>query len=223
MSSRKIFRLTLLATLALVAIFALWPELDLAIAGHFFRGGRFIGRNPAGLGLRAIFYYAPYALLAGLLLAWAARPFQTRPRGPDGRAMIFLLATLALGPGLLVNGVLKENSHRPRPEQTEQFGGPWPFRSYEAFDGACKSNCSFVSGEVATAAWTLAPALLAPLLYRHWAILASLLFTAATARLRMAFGGHYFSDVAFAALFTTLIVLGFYRWYARAAPDRSPS
>jgi membrane-associated phospholipid phosphatase len=133
--------------------------------------------------------------------------------------VVFLVATLALGPGLLVNGVLKEVSHRPRPEQTQQFGGPWPFRPYESFDGACRSNCSFVSGEVATAAWTLAPALLAPLLYRHWAILASLLFTAAVARLRMAFGGHYFSDVALAALFTTLIVLAVYGWYRRAKPE----
>jgi membrane-associated phospholipid phosphatase len=215
LSLRQVIKLTLYATLACMALFALWPSLDLKIAGDFFEAGRFVGRNPAGVGLRTLFYYAPYVLLAGYLLAFAARFFQAASSGPDGRAMIFLLASLALGPGLLVNGVLKEHSHRPRPEQTIEFGGPWPFRPYETFDGACKSNCSFVSGEVATAAWTLAPALLTPPMLRPWAILAALLFTAVEARLRMAFGGHYFSDVTLAALFTFLIVLGLYRWYLR--------
>ena len=42
-----------------------------------------------------------------------------------------------------------------------------------------------------------------------------LLLTLATALLRMAFGGHYLSDVALAAVFTVLIVLAGYRWYAR--------
>lgn len=217
MSLPKVMKLTLYATLACMALFALWPSLDLRIAQGFFEAGRFVGRNPAGVALRTLFYYAPYVLLAGFLLAYAARYFRASPTGPepDMRAMIFLIASLALGPGLLVNGVLKEHSHRPRPEQTAEFGGPWRFRPFEVFDGACQSNCSFVSGEVATAAWTLAPALLTPPTLRPWAIAAALLFTAVEAKLRMAFGGHYFSDVALAALFTFLIVLALYRWYLR--------
>jgi membrane-associated phospholipid phosphatase len=208
-------KLTLYATLACMALFALWPSLDLKIAQGFYEAGRFVGRNPAGVALRTLFYYAPYVLLAGYLLAYAARFLRASSSGPNKRAIIFLLASLALGPGLLVNGVLKELSHRPRPEQTVEFGGPWRFRPYETFDGACESNCSFVSGEVATAAWTLAPALLTPPMMRPWAVAAALLFTAVEARLRMAFGGHYFSDVTLAALFTFLIVLGLYRWYRR--------
>ena len=77
-----------------------------------------------------------------------------------------------------------------------EFGGPWRFRPLETFDGECRRNCSFVSGEVATAAWTLAPALLAPPPFRVLAVGAALGFTAATALLRMSFGGHYLSDVA---------------------------
>ena len=215
LSLRKVIKSTLYATLASMALFALWPSLDLKIAGDFFEAGRFVGRNPAGVALRTLFYYAPYVVLAAYLLAFFARFFQAPPRGPDGRAVIFLVASLALGPGLLVNGVLKEHWHRPRPEQTVEFGGPWRFRPFENFDGACKSNCSFASGEVATAAWTLAPALLTPPLLRPSAIAASLLFTAVVAKLRMAFGGHYLSDVTLAALFTFLIVLALYHWYRR--------
>jgi membrane-associated phospholipid phosphatase len=201
-------------------MFAAAPEIDLIVAAHFFDAGHFIGRSPACEFWRRVFYYAPYVLLSGLLVAYLARWRGMVSRGPSRRAIVFLIASLALGPGLLVNGVLKEYSHRPRPEQTLEFGGPWRFRPFEAFDGACKSNCSFVSGEVATSAWTLAPALLAPPPTRAAAVGAALLFTAATALLRMAFGGHYLSDASFAALFTFLVVLVLYRWYLRAPAPR---
>ncbi len=215
MSPRNILIATLVATLAALAVFALWPGIDLVVAQKFFDAGHFIGRGPAGEMARRFFYDAPYAVLAFFLLAYAPRRLKLARRGPDGRAMIFLIASLALGPGLLVNGVLKEVSHRPRPEQTMEFGGPWRFRPYETFDGECLKNCSFVSGEVAASAWTLAPALLAPPPLRPLAVAAALLFTAATALLRMAFGGHYLSDALLAALFTFLIVLTLYRWYLR--------
>jgi membrane-associated phospholipid phosphatase len=203
----------LCAILACLALFALWPDLDLAVARRFFDAGHFIGRTRAGEIFRSVFYDGPYLILGLLLLAYGARRLGKTRRGPDGRAIFFLLASLALGPGLLVNGVLKENSHRPRPEQTVEFGGPWRFRPYETFDGECRRNCSFVSGEVAASAWTLAPALLAPPPFRVLAVGAALAFTAATGLLRMSFGGHYLSDVLLAALFTFVIVLGLYRCY----------
>ncbi len=197
------------------ALFALWPQVDLDAAALFYRSGDFVGRGPAGEAFRRFFYDAPYLLLAALLLAALPRALGWTARGPSGRAVVFLLATLALGPGLLVNGVLKEISHRPRPEQTKAFGGPWAFQPVGGFSGQCRRNCSFVSGEVATAAWTLAPALLTPPPARAAAVAAAVLFTLATGLLRMAFGGHYLSDVLFGALSSFVIVLGFYQWYRR--------
>ena len=218
MKSTSALIFTASMTLACLALFAAAPEIDLIVAGHFFDAGHFVGRSPAGEFWRRVFYDAPYVLLAGLLAAYVARLRGWMSSGPSHRAILFLVASLALGPGLLVNGLLKENSHRPRPEQTQQFGGPWRFRPYQTFDGACRSNCSFVSGEAATSAWTLAPALLAPPPFRAAAVGAALLFAAATAVLRMAFGGHYLSDVVFAAFFTWLVVLSLYRLVFRA-PD----
>jgi membrane-associated phospholipid phosphatase len=220
LSLQKTLIATAVATLACLALFALRPDLDLAVAGKFYVAGHFVGRGPLGELARRFFYDAPYVLLAFLLAASAARRLGRTKRGPDGRAVIFMIASLALGPGLLVNGLLKEHSHRPRPEQTQDFGGPWRFRPWETFDGECRKNCSFVSGEVATSAWTLAPALLAPPVFRAAAVAGALIFTAATAILRMAFGGHYLSDALFAALFTFLIVLVLYRWYLRAPSPR---
>jgi len=213
--SRKLLIMTLWVTFFFMVIFALWPQLDLAAERPYFVAGHFIGHTPIGVFFRYLFYYAPYVVFALFLGAFARRPFQLSPRGPNGRAVLFLTLSLALGPGLLVNGLLKEHSHRPRPVQTQEFGGRWKFRPYDRMDGQCGHNCSFVSGEVSAAAWTLAPALLAPPVVRPLAIGGALLFTAMVGKLRMAFGGHYLSDVVFAALFTFLIVLGLHRWYSR--------
>ncbi len=213
--SRHFLIFLLIGALVFFALFALWPRLDLDAASLFYRSGHFVGRTPAGDGCRRFFYDAPYVLLAALLISALAKFLGWIERGPDGRAVVFLLASLALGPGLLVNGVLKEISHRPRPEQTLDFGGPWVFQPYDSFGGQCGNNCSFVSGEAATAAWTLAPALLAPPPARAAAVAAAVAFTLATGLLRMAFGGHYLSDVLFGALFTFVIVLGLFQWYRR--------
>ena len=44
--------------------------------------------------------------------------------------MIFLIATIAIGPGLIVNLGFKDHWHRPRPVHTQEFGGPDEFRPW---------------------------------------------------------------------------------------------
>lgn len=213
--TRKILVILAIGLIYLFAIFAMFPGIDLGFAGLFYRDHQFIGRVDAGQFLRRFFYDAPYLIFGAFLLAYVAKKIFGAPRGPRGRQIIFLIATLALGPGLLVNGVLKEISHRPRPEQSRNFGGPWAFQPYYSFAGDCQRNCSFVSGETSFAAWTLAPALLVPLPARGLAIAGALALTFATGLLRMSFGGHYVSDVVLAAAFTFLIVLGGFLWLRR--------
>ncbi len=217
MTPRSLQVFTIIFTLACLALFALAPEIDLVVARKFFHAGKFIGVSASGDAWRRLFWDTPYAILGFYAVAYVLRRTGRIARGPDGRAMVFLVASLALGPGLLINGVLKEHAGRPRPEFTENFGGPWTFRPYYDFRGACPTNCSFASGEAATAAWTLAPALLASPPIRPYAVAGVVVLTVATSVLRMSFGGHYLSDVTLAALFTFLIVLGLYRWYSRGS------
>lgn len=220
--SRKILVILAIGLFYLFAIFAMFPGIDLGIAGLFYRDHHFIGRVDAGEFARRFFYDAPYLLLGAFVLAFVAKKFAGAPRGPGAREILFLAATLALGPGLLVNGVLKEISHRPRPEQSQIFDGPWRFQPYDSFAGQCRRNCSFVSGETSFAAWTLAPALLVPPPAQALAVGAALVLTAATGLLRMSFGGHYFSDTLFAAVFTFLIVLGAYQILLRKRLKERP-
>ena len=48
----------------------------------------------------------------------------------SGRAVVFLIATMALAPGLLVNVVLKDHWGRPRPIDVKQFGGQYQFMAW---------------------------------------------------------------------------------------------
>jgi lipid A 4'-phosphatase len=204
-------RRTHLALLALtgaaVLAFALWPDLDLAAARYFYGGSGFIGHTAFERFARAFFNVTPFVVLAAFAALYALRHYGiATPYAPSGRALIFLIATMAIAPGLVVNLGLKDNAHRPRPVQTQEFGGQHEFRPWYRFDGGCGRNCSFVSGEASEAFWMVAPASLAPPPWRGAAIGAALIFGAAASLLRMAFGGHYLSDVALAALLTLLII-----------------
>lgn len=193
--------------------FALRPDFDLAIAGLFYDPavrGFPLARNPAVEALRTASTVAVWACVVALplVLAWA---WIVPARAPSisRRAVLFLVATLALGPGLLVNAVLKEHWARPRPGHVIEFGGSEKFVPWWDVRGTCDKNCSFVSGEVSAAAWTLAPAVLVPGVLGYVAIGGALAFTVATAFLRIAAGGHFFSDAALA-----LVLMGLLIWIA---------
>ena len=210
-------RLSLITLLALTlltgVLFALWPELDLMGSAYFHGPAGFAGDGHGLSGLRAALYYLPVGVMGLFLLAWILGwlagwfdlpLFETLQ--PRGRSVLFLALGLALGPGLLVNVILKDNWGRPRPLQVQQFGGPLEFRPWYKTDGACPKNCSFVSGETSGAFWLVAPASLAPGPLRLPAVALALGVGVLTGVLRVAFGGHFPSDVLFAGLLTLLIV-----------------
>lgn len=225
--SRKGLVVALLIAAAGGLLFGLFPELDLAAARVFFRQGRFAldsdgfadaARNGARL---VITLLAAPAIVAPLLKI--ALP-QARMLVP-GRAVVFLIGTLILGPGLMANTGLKDNWGRPRPHDVTEFGGPSQFRPWWDPRGTCPNNCSFVGGEPAGAFWTFAPAALAPPQWRPVAYVGALGFGVAVGLLRMAAGGHFASDVLFAGVFTFLIVWAvhalLYRWPGAGGLDRA--
>jgi membrane-associated PAP2 superfamily phosphatase len=143
----------------------------------------------------------------------------------EGRAALFLIATLAIGPGLVTNLILKDHWGRARPIDVQQFSGDEHFTAWWNPNGDCPGNCSFIAGEPSGAFWTLAPAALAPPELRAVAYGAALVFGASVGVLRIAAGAHFFSDVVLAGVFMFIVVwIGhglIYRWPAtRLNEDR---
>jgi lipid A 4'-phosphatase len=204
--NKALFVYILLAVLTL-GVFAIWPELDLAGARYFFHSGGFFGRDSFERFGRDFFRVTPFVVLAAYAALWLAKRLGVRLRwAPGGRALIFLIATMVIGPGLIVNLGLKDHWHRPRPAQTQDFNGPSPFRPWYDDNGACKKNCSFVSGEAATGFWMVAPASVLPPPWRGPAIVAAFAFGFGASLLRLAFGGHYLSDVLLGGLITLIVI-----------------
>ena len=132
--------------------------------------------------------------------------------------MVFLLVTLILSAGILTNLTFKSYWGRPRPVVVTQFNGDSAFVPWWDPRGGCGRNCSFFSGEGATAFWTYAPAALTPPAWRPLAFAGATVFGIITSVLRMAFGGHFFTDVAAAGLVTFLVI-----WLAHGYIYRWPS
>lgn len=205
-------RLSIVILLLLLAIasavFVISPDIDTKIAAYFYVGqNKFSAQTSLGKMGRVFFYTVPFLALAAYLFAYAAaRLGKSLHFAPSLRETAFVALTMALGPGLLVNLTLKDHMHRPRPAHLQAFGGPMEFRPFYKTDGACPKNCAFPSGEASASFWLVAPALLTPPLWRAPAIAAAMVCGAATGLLRMAFGGHFLSDVIFAALITLLLI-----------------
>jgi len=205
--------LAAIAALATLAMGMGFP-VDLHLARAFYdpAQGRFLASiNPyVGLvrdnGLVAIVTCAS-AVIAALVTRMLRRPSKALP----GRVVFFLVSTLLLGPGLIVNLGLKDHWHRPRPVQVTEFGGAKPYVDWWNPRGGCERNCSFVSGEVSSAAWMFAPAMLAPPQWRVAAFAGAAIFTAVISLSRMAAGGHFFTDVLFAVLLMTILILIMHR------------
>lgn len=103
-------------------------SLDLKISSYFYQNKAFT----SSCFLEGIYHYGilpgwilmVYALF-GLMLTY----FNTKLKKYVYKYLVIIL-TLAIGSGLFVHLVLKENWGRPRPKQTIEFGGTKPFRPF---------------------------------------------------------------------------------------------
>jgi len=118
-----------------------------------------------------------------------------------------------LGAGILVNGILKEHTGRPRPREVQQFGGPWTYqppltlgvpgkgRSFPC--GHCTMGFVFSTGVV---------------FWNHSRKLAlgflglGLGYGALMSMARMAQGGHFFTDALWALGSLWIVMLILYDW-----------
>jgi lipid A 4'-phosphatase len=200
--------------LAASLLFFAFPGIDLAVSGWFHdsASGFVLANNPA---LRSFRASSTWMLAAVVLLAlgqMARHAWRGRAVWRHAPRSLWLLAGLALGPGLLVNGLLKTYWGRPRPIETEVFGGGAPFQKVWVISDWCDRNCSFVSGEASSGAWLVAAALVTPRRIRPVVTVLAVTYALLLSLNRIAFGGHYLSDVVIAWLLCALVFMLLYRF-----------
>lgn len=196
---------TAATAMLLLAMVAAWPQFEIEVARIAIEAGAHV---PGLAGLRTATRIGPVLLLVACLAGLGVRILRNdEVRRKNARGAALLILTFAIGPGLIVNGILKAHSHRPRPLHTVEVAGAGSaYRPFYLFDGACKRNCSFSSGETAAAFWTVAPALLAPPPLTAPAVVGALAFGWLVGAMRMLAGAHFLSDVAFSALLMLLLI-----------------
>ena len=209
----------LLALVVASGVFLVFPAIDLAVSAAFYDGTGFAVQQIPMVEAVRLTLYAAEDLAAALTLTMA---LVTAWRGHAVRRLtrndwIFAFGVFALGPGLLVNGILKPMWGRARPYLVTEFGGEMQFTPAWVFSDQCQADCSFVSGEMAGAvALAVLLAMVARTYAAVWLLVAAVpLFTAWQ---RVAAGRHFLSDVVLSALMVALIGVVLARQFAPARP-----
>jgi lipid A 4'-phosphatase len=210
-------------------VFGVYPRLDIDISAFFYNRPAdlfLVNAQPWANNLRAAARWLSALILAPACLAIVGKLILPKQRMLiGGRAALFLVVTMALGPGVLTNLILKDHWGRARPIDITELGGAFHFTAWWDPRGDCPTNCSFVAGEPSGAFWTLAPAALAPPQWRLLAYSGALAFGAAVGLLRIAGGAHFFSDVVFAGVLMFLLIWMthglLFRWRATHLTDEA--
>ena len=132
------------------------------------------------------------------------------------KQVIYLLLVLALGPGLIVNGILKKYWGRARPHEIVEFGGSKVFTP--AFIVSNENGKSFVSGHAAIGFYFVSVAML---LKRHRKKVFAIAVACGTLLGvgRIAQGDHFLSDVIFSFFFVYCVARILYYWMFEKVAD----
>src|ERR1700728_370780 len=150
---------------AAALLFLLFPGVDLAASRLFYRPGAgfLLAQWPPAVLLHHAMPFLVAGILAVLVAGMARLLLLGRPLWRlDQKAIVFVVLSAALAPGLLANTVLKDHWGRARPSQVEESGGTRHFTPAPLPARECAGNCSFVSGDAALGFSLVAFALLLP-------------------------------------------------------------
>ncbi len=201
----------LLATIVLGLIFVDFPGLDLGVSSLFYHQGIFSGDHSDWA--ESVYRTVPrlatlYMLIVLAALTYLAVRRRNRFLGLDRKAYIYLLLAFLLGPGLMVNTLLKGYVGRARPIEVIQFGGDKIFTPAFVLSDQTKPNGSFVCGHASVGFSLVSLEFLFARrrkYWRRWLLGTSLIVGGVIGLGRIAQGGHFLSDVIFSFVFVYLV------------------
>ena len=190
-----------------IALFWLYPNLDLVISSLFFTPnngeldpeifGTFVQEN---IFFTAVFRHVKYVITATVIVL-IIMLFLPAKR----KIAIYLLLVLALAPGLIVNAVFKDRFGRARPAQIVYFGGDKNFTPPFVITDQCERNCSFSSGHAVAGFYFMAVSFVLKNNAAKIAFWLAFCYGWLIGIVRIAQGGHFASDVLF-SFFVAYIV-----------------
>ncbi|MBO3758327.1 phosphatase PAP2 family protein [Ciceribacter sp. L1K22] len=200
-------------------IFAALPELDLITSRFFWdaANGFEFESNYALIALRDANRFMPWLVIgtaAAVLTAIMVTEQARRLASPH--KLLFVITFFAVGPGLCVQGI-KALVGRARPKVLEEFGGSAIFTPPWDISDQCMRNCSFISGEAASAFALLTLVIFIKPRYAKFYLSIVGLMAACISLNRVAFGAHFLSDVVIAWNVMWVVAVLLWRVFSRHA------
>jgi len=181
------------------AIFRLYP-LDMQIQTYYFKDSWHLGKLPLW---QLIYRYGNlHALLVAIhSLYGLARSFGSSRRYRIKRKLyLYLVLVLVIGPGLIVNSLLKDHWGRLRPRDLIEFGGDYRYEEPLTYDPASPGK-SFPCGHATMGFYFYAVAFVYGIRKRKaWSacVLGATAYGSLIGWVRMIQGGHFAIDVIWA-------------------------
>ena len=209
-------RVLLAVAIVAAAVFTIFPDIDLWMSDLFYRpdGGFYLKDSWWAVAIYDSIPIIAITVGVGSLLALILNLARKQPAGSlSNRFLLFVLAALAVGPGLVVNAGFKDNWGRARPRDVTEFAGDRQFTPALQPTDQCDRNCSFVAGHPSVVYWLAALGFAVAAGRRRNRILVAAAALGLVAGLgRIVQGGHFLSDVIFSglAVFAVIWVLATY-------------
>lgn len=184
-----------------------FTELDLDVQRSFFRAGEWFRAEAPVFSFVYHWGNIPALILAvGSLLGFVLS-FSRARWLPFRKIFIYLVLVLVIGPGLLVNTLLKDQWGRPRPRDVVEFGGDYRYERPLQIDAESPGK-SFPCGHATMGFYFIALAMVLRKNKRRlasWVMAFALLYGSLIGLARMAQGGHFLSDVIWAGALVWLV------------------
>ncbi|MBD9356452.1 phosphatase PAP2 family protein [Methylomonas albis] len=213
--------LLLVLILAALTTLLFWlTDLDLRLAALFYHP-----ENPSDVWptqhwwpLKLLYDYAfPFTMWSGViaLAVYVLSHFHAYTQRFRRKAL-YILLVIALGPGLVVNLIVKDHWGRPRPVHVSEFGGQYPYVPPAKFGHTLDK--SFVCGHCSVGYAFFALYFLSQ---NHKALyfLLTIVLAWTLGFTRMTSGGHFASDILWSGYLVFLVAYAlYYGWYVRIKP-----
>jgi lipid A 4'-phosphatase len=185
-----------------VCYFSNWVDLFLAKSLYDYNTGTFYGENHVWC--KIIYYSVPIIVTIFIIASFMMLTIlyfdlfksYISVNFISKKQIIIILSILILGPGILVNYVLKNNWGRPRPYQV--IRDHEVYRPFYQPNFGVKNDNSFPSGHASIGFFLGVPLLV--LGRRKLGFIVSILAGSFIGFVRILQGGHFFSDVLFAGI-----------------------